>query len=407
MDSAAAQNVAEPFGSAQSVVTMPMASAIRDLLGGAVAAADAIGATDRIAQRQTPTTLLAARRYPPYGADQDVVAVPPDPARARWTRKCRATSCSSVPVTSAAWRAGIYSWLPLGLRVLRAIERVVREEMDAIGGQEIQFPALLPREPYEATNRWTRYGPNIFRLRDRKGDYLLGPTHEELFSLVVKGEYASYKDYPVILYQIQTKYRDEERPRAGILRGREFLMKDSYSFDLSDEGLAESYAKHREAYVKIFDRLALRYVIVSAMSGAMGGSASEEEFLAESETGEDTYVRGPAATPRTSRRSSRPRRRPAGRRQAGGAGPPHTGHADHRDAGRVPQRCGARPHVHGRRHPEERAGQDPSPRRGPMGLLAVGVPGDREVDMKRLEAPSRRPRSRCSTTPTSPRTRSW
>ena len=131
--------------------------------------------------------------------------------------------------------------------------------MDAIGAQEIQFPALLPREPYEATNRWTEYGPNLFRLKDRKGgDYLLGPTHEELFTLLVKGEYASYKDYPVILYQIQTKYRDEERPRAGILRGREFLMKDSYSFDLSDEGLAESYAQHRDAYIKIFDRLGLR-----------------------------------------------------------------------------------------------------------------------------------------------------
>ena len=188
---------------------------------------------------------------------------------------------------------GIYSWLPLGLRVLRAVEQVVREEMDAIGAQEIQFPALLPREPYEATKRWTEYGPNIFRLKDRKGgDYLLGPTHEELFTLLVKGEYASYKDYPVVLYQIQTKYRDEERPRAGILRGREFLMKDSYSFDLSDEGLAESYVKHRDAYVKIFDRLGLRYVIVAATSGAMGGSASEE-ILAESETGEDTFVRGP------------------------------------------------------------------------------------------------------------------
>src|ERR671929_1072762 len=188
---------------------------------------------------------------------------------------------------------GIYSWLPLGLRVLRAIENVVREEMDAIGAQEIHLPALLPKEPYEATGRWTEYGPNLFRLKDRRGgDYLLGPTHEELFALTVKGEYSSYRDYPVILYQIQTKYRDEERPRAGILRGREFLMKDSYSFDLSDEGLAASYRLHRDAYIKIFDRLGLKYVIVSAMSGAMGGSASEE-FLAESETGEDTFVRGP------------------------------------------------------------------------------------------------------------------
>ena len=186
---------------------------------------------------------------------------------------------------------GGFSWLPLGLKVLRNIERVVREEMDAMGAQEIQFPALLPREPYEATGRWTEYGDNIFRLKDRKGgDYLLGPTHEELFTRTVKGEYSSYKDFPVVLYQVQTKYRDEARPRAGILRGREFLMKDSYSFDLSDEGLAESYQRHRDTYIRIFDRLGLKYVIVSAVSGAMGGSASEE-FLAEAETGEDTYVR--------------------------------------------------------------------------------------------------------------------
>ncbi len=188
---------------------------------------------------------------------------------------------------------GIYSWLPLGLKVLRRVEEVVREEMDAMGAQEIHLPALLPREPYEATGRWTEYGPNIFRLKDRKGgDYLLGPTHEELFTQLVKGEYASYRDYPVILYQIQTKYRDEARPRAGILRGREFLMKDSYSFDLTDDGLAESYRLHRDAYVKIFDRVGLRYVIVAATSGAMGGSASEE-FLAVAETGEDTFVRSP------------------------------------------------------------------------------------------------------------------
>ncbi|MES9516221.1 proline--tRNA ligase [Rhodococcus erythropolis] len=186
---------------------------------------------------------------------------------------------------------GVYSWLPLGLRVLREVERVVREEMNAIGGQEILLPALLPRDPYEASNRWTEYGPNLFRLKDRKGnDYMLGPTHEELFALTVKGEYNSYKDFPVTLYQVQTKYRDEERPRAGILRGREFLMKDSYSFDLSDEGLTESYQAHRGAYEKIFTRLGVKYVIVSATSGAMGGSASEE-FLAESEIGEDTYVR--------------------------------------------------------------------------------------------------------------------
>ncbi|HVE63534.1 MAG TPA: proline--tRNA ligase, partial [Mycobacteriales bacterium] len=156
--------------------------------------------------------------------------------------------------------------------------------------QEVIFPALLPREPYEATGRWTEYGDGIFRLKDRKGnDYLLGPTHEELFTLMVKSEYSSYKDLPVSLYQIQTKYRDEARPRAGILRGREFLMKDSYSFDLDDEGLKKSYSDHRDAYVKIFERLGLDYRIVFAVSGAMGGSASEE-FLAVTPSGEDTYV---------------------------------------------------------------------------------------------------------------------
>ncbi|MGH3477209.1 MAG: proline--tRNA ligase [Nocardioidaceae bacterium] len=186
---------------------------------------------------------------------------------------------------------GIYSWLPLGYRVLRNVEQVVREEMDAIGAQEVHFPALLPREPYEASGRWTEYGDNIFRLKDRKdADYLLGPTHEELFTLLVKDLYSSYKDLPLSLYQIQTKYRDEPRPRAGILRGREFVMKDSYSFDVSDEAFLKSYEAHREAYIKIFDRLGFEYVIVAAMSGAMGGSASEE-FLAVADNGEDTYVR--------------------------------------------------------------------------------------------------------------------
>lgn len=186
--------------------------------------------------------------------------------------------------------AGIYSWLPLGYITLRNIERVIREEMDAAGFQEVHFPALLPREAYEETNRWTEYGPDLFRLQDRRGaDYLLGPTHEEMFTLMVKGEYSSYKDLPLSLYQIQTKYRDEPRPRSGIIRGREFVMKDSYSFDLTDEGLNESYNKHRAAYIKTFDRLGMRYNIVSAMSGAMGGSRSEE-FLAPCPTGEDTYV---------------------------------------------------------------------------------------------------------------------
>ncbi|MEV7807623.1 proline--tRNA ligase [Microbispora sp. NPDC088329] len=185
---------------------------------------------------------------------------------------------------------GIYSWLPLGKIVLENVARVVREEMDRMGAQEVLFPALLPRDFYEPTGRWTEYGDTLFRLKDRKGaDYLLGPTHEEMFTDMVKGEYSSYKDYPVTLYQIQTKYRDEARPRAGILRGREFVMKDSYSFDLDDDGLKRSYEMHREAYIRIFGRLGIDYKICFAMSGAMGGSASEE-FLAPCPTGEDTFV---------------------------------------------------------------------------------------------------------------------
>ena len=186
--------------------------------------------------------------------------------------------------------AGIFSWLPLGVIVLRNVERIVREEMDRAGFQQVHFPALLPKDPYEESGRWDEYGPTLFRLKDRKGaDYLLGPTHEEMFTLMVKGEYSSYRDLPLHIYQIQTKYRDEARPRSGIIRGREFVMKDSYSFDLDDAGLEVSYQKHRLAYISTFDRLGLKYNIVSAMAGAMGGSKSEE-FLAPCPTGEDTYV---------------------------------------------------------------------------------------------------------------------
>ena len=186
---------------------------------------------------------------------------------------------------------GIYTWLPLGLSVLRKVEQVIREEMAAIGAQEVHFPALLPKEPYEATNRWTEYGEGIFRLKDRKGnDYLLAPTHEEMFTLLVKDLYSSYKDLPLSIYQIQNKYRDEARPRAGLLRGREFIMKDSYSFDVDDAGLDASYAAHRGAYLKIFERLGLEVVPVAATAGAMGGSKSEE-FLHPTEIGEDTFVR--------------------------------------------------------------------------------------------------------------------
>jgi prolyl-tRNA synthetase len=283
---------------------------------------------------------------------------------------------------------GIYSWLPLGLRVLRNIEAVVRQEMDAIGAQEIQFPALLPREPYQATGRWTEYGANLFRLRDRKGaDYLLGPTHEELFTLTVKGEFSSYKDYPVILYQIQTKYRDEERPRAGILRGREFLMKDSYSFDLSDEGLAKSYQLHRDAYIKIFDRLGLRYVIVSAVSGAMGGSASEE-FLADAETGEDTYVRSTesvyAANVEAVTTPAPPERSIDGLPPARILHTPDTptidtlvGHLNGVGLGRTFSASDTLKNVMVKTR---------QPGTTDWVLVGVGVPGDREVDMKRLAA---------------------
>lgn len=186
---------------------------------------------------------------------------------------------------------GIYTWLPLGLSVLRRVEQVIREEMAAIGAQEVHFPALLPKEPYEVTNRWTEYGDGIFRLKDRKGaDYLLAPTHEEMFTLLVKDLYSSYKDLPLSIYQIQNKYRDEARPRAGLLRGREFIMKDSYSFDVDDAGLDDSYAAHRGAYLRIFERLGLEVIPVAATAGAMGGSKSEE-FLHPTEIGEDTFVR--------------------------------------------------------------------------------------------------------------------
>ena len=188
---------------------------------------------------------------------------------------------------------GIYSWLPLGLQVLRNVEQIVRAEMDAMGSQEVRFPGLLPRDPYEASGRWTEYGPNLFRLQDRRGtDMLLGPTHEEMFTLMVKDLYSSYKDLPLVLYQIQIKYRDEARPRAGLLRCREFVMKDAYSFDVDDAGLARTYQAHRDVYVNVFNRLGIEFVIVKADAGAMGGSASEE-FLAINENGEDTFVRSP------------------------------------------------------------------------------------------------------------------
>lgn len=283
---------------------------------------------------------------------------------------------------------GIYSWLPLGLRVLRNIERAVREEMEEIGAQEIHLPALLPKEPYEATGRWTEYGPNMFRLKDRKkADYLLGPTHEELFAQTVKGEYNSYRDFPVILYQIQTKYRDEERPRAGILRGREFVMKDSYSFDLDDEQLMTSYRLHREAYTRLFDRLGLRYTIVAATSGAMGGSASEE-FLAECPTGEDTFVRSSESDYAANVEAvTTP---PAPERSVEGLPPAEVHHTPD-----TPTIETLVEFLNGAGWERTFTAADTlknvlvktrRPGDTEWDLLGVGVPGDREVDMKRLEA---------------------
>lgn len=283
---------------------------------------------------------------------------------------------------------GVYSWLPLGLRVLRNVEKVVRDEMNAIGGQEILLPALLPKEPYETSGRWTEYGDALFRLKDRKGgDYLLGPTHEELFTQIVKGEYSSYKDYPVILYQVQTKYRDEERPRAGILRGREFVMKDAYSFDLDHDGLQNSYDLHRQAYVRIFDRLGLQYVIVSAMSGAMGGSASEE-FLAECPTGEDTFVRSTGsdyaanveavATPAPEAKPIEGQ--PAAEVHHTPDTPTIETLVDFLNGAGLGREFTAADTLKNVLVKARQPGQQE------WQLLGVGVPGDREVDMKRLEA---------------------
>ncbi len=284
---------------------------------------------------------------------------------------------------------GVYSWLPLGYRVLRNVERVVREEMDAAGFQEVHFPALLPREPYEATGRWSEYGENLFRLKDRRGnDMLLGPTHEEMFTLLVKDLYSSYKDLPLSIYQIQTKYRDEARPRAGLLRGREFVMKDSYSFDVDDAGLDAAYERHRQAYVKVFDRLGLDYVIVSAMSGAMGGSRSEE-FLQPTPIGEDTFVRCTACdyAANTEAVTTPVPAPPAVARQ------PAAHVEDTPDTPTIASLVAVANAEHPRDGEPWTAADtlknvvvtlvQPGGRREP---LVVGLPGDREVDLKRLEA---------------------
>ena len=186
--------------------------------------------------------------------------------------------------------AGVYSYLPLGLRVLKKVENIVREEMDNAGAQELLMSALLPAESYQASGRWDVFGPNMFKLKDRNNrDFCLGPTHEEIFTETVKSSLKSYRQLPVTLYQIQTKYRDESRPRFGIIRSREFTMKDAYSFDRTWEGLDVSYNKMYDAYCKVFERLGLDYIVVDADSGAMGGSGSQE-FMVKSEVGEDTIA---------------------------------------------------------------------------------------------------------------------
>jgi prolyl-tRNA synthetase len=283
---------------------------------------------------------------------------------------------------------GIYSWLPLGYLTYRNVERVVREEMDAAGFQEVHFPALLPREPYEVTGRWKDYGVNVFKLKDRKGnDMLLGPTHEEMFTLLVKDLYSSYKDLPLSLYQIQLKYRDEARPRAGILRGREFVMKDSYSFDVDDAGLERSYAAHRAAYIKTFDRLGLDYVIVSAMSGAMGGSASEE-FLQPTDVGEDTFVRCTTCDYAANTEAVTTPAPPA--RDWDGTAAAHV--EDTPDTPTIETLVAVANELFPRRPAWTAADtlknvlvilRHPDEVREP---LCVGLPGDREVDLKRLEA---------------------
>lgn len=283
---------------------------------------------------------------------------------------------------------GIFAWLPLGLRVKERIERIIREEMTAAGAHEVHFPALLPREPYEVTGRWTEYGDGIFRLKDRKdADYLLAPTHEEVFTLLVKDLYSSYKDLPLTIYQIQDKYRDEARPRAGLLRGREFTMKDAYSFDVSDAGLDASYNAQRDAYERIFTRLGLEYVIVKADAGAMGGSKSEE-FLHPTPIGEDTFVRsagGYAANVEAFTTVVPPALLIEGQPAAEVFDSPNTptiatlvdlANANHARSDRAWTAADTLKNV-------VLALTQPA---GERELVVIGLPGDREVEMKRVEA---------------------
>ncbi|UOQ56483.1 proline--tRNA ligase [Leucobacter allii] len=283
---------------------------------------------------------------------------------------------------------GVFGWMPLGLRVKGKLERIIREEMAAAGAHEVHFPGLLPRDPYEATGRWEEYGDDLFRLRDRHGaDYLLAPTHEEVFTLMVKDIVSSYKDLPLQLFQIQDKYRDEARPRAGLLRGREFTMKDAYSFDVTDAGLEESYRKQRDAYERIFSRLGLDYVIVQADAGAMGGSKSEE-FLLPIPIGEDTFVRsagGYVANVEAFSVAAPDALPVAGQPEALVYDSPATPTIE----ALVAHTNAVLPRADGR--PWEAADTlknvvlAVTPQGGEREIVIVGIPGDRDADMKRAE----------------------
>ncbi|TDB75671.1 proline--tRNA ligase [Micromonospora sp. KC723] len=285
---------------------------------------------------------------------------------------------------------GGYTWLPLGRLVLDRVSEIVRREMTAIGDQEVHFPALLPAEPYRTSGRWTEYGDDIFTLVDRRGaEHLLAPTHEEMAALLVKDLLSSYRDFPVTFFQVQTKFRDEARPRAGLLRGREFLMKDAYSFDLDEAGLAESYDRHRGAYRRVFDRLGLDYTVVHAMAGAMGGSASEE-FLAVTPVGEDSFV-GCTACDYAANTEAVTTRAPAA------VDPEAQPAAEVHDTPRTPTIASLVELANARRL----AGRDDwtaadtlknvvlsvrRPGAEAAELLVVGLPGDREVDLRRVDA---------------------
>ncbi|GIF47032.1 prolyl-tRNA synthetase [Asanoa ferruginea] len=284
---------------------------------------------------------------------------------------------------------GGFTWLPFGKLVLDRITEVVRAEMAAVGGQEVQFPALLPREPYETSGRWAEYGDDIFKLTDRRGaELLLAPTHEEMFALLVRDLFSSYRDYPVLLYQVQTKFRDETRPRAGLIRGREFLMKDAYSFDLDDSGLEAAYAALRDAYQRIFDRLGLDYTIVAAQSGLMGGTASEE-FLATTPVGEDTYVGcadcGYAANTEAVVTPPAPARDPAAQPAATSHDTPDTPTIESLVALANERRLGDRADWTAADTLKNVVLAVTAPGGKPAPLV-IGVPGDREVDLKRLAA---------------------